>query len=76
MPSRAASFPDPAICVSSSKLTSKWSSMARLPRPVTKQISRIPASTASSTPYCTSGLFTMGSISLGMALVAGRKRVP
>src|SRR5438128_3622134 len=31
---------------------------------------------ASSTPYWISGLSTRGSISLGMALVAGRKRVP
>src|SRR5690606_22714499 len=44
--------------------------------PVTRPISVRPASMASSTPYCTSGLLTMGSISLGMALVAGRKRVP
>ena len=36
----------------------------------------IPASMASSTPYCTSGLFTTGSISFGMLLVAGKNRVP
>src|SRR5271156_1616463 len=36
----------------------------------------IPASMASSTAYWTTGLSTTGSISLGMALVAGRKRVP
>ncbi len=50
--------------------------MARLPRPVTIAQVVMPASMASSTPYCTSGLLTMGNISLGMLLVAGRKRVP
>ena len=39
-------------------------------------ISVHPAATASSTPYWISGLSTSGSISLGVALVAGRKRVP
>ena len=29
-----------------------------------------------STPYCTRGLLTTGSISLGMLLVAGKNRVP
>ena len=48
----------------------------RLPRPVTKPISIKPAAIASSTPYCTRGLLTMGSISLGMDLVAGRNLVP
>jgi len=50
--------------------------MARLPRPVTMAMPLMPASMASSTPYWISGLLTTGSISLGMALVAGRKRVP
>src|ERR1700739_611970 len=36
----------------------------------------MPASRASSTAYWITGLSTTGSISLGMALVAGRKRVP
>src|SRR5688500_14103096 len=36
----------------------------------------IPAATASSTAYWMTGLSTRGSISLGWALVAGRKRVP
>src|SRR6202012_3038325 len=36
----------------------------------------MPASRASSTAYCTTGLSTTGSISFGTALVAGRKRVP
>src|SRR5258706_9954402 len=36
----------------------------------------IPAATASSTAYWMSGLSTIGSISLGEAFVAGRKRVP
>src|SRR5205823_13743134 len=35
-----------------------------------------PAASASSTPYWMMGLSTMGSISLGCALVAGRNRVP
>src|SRR5207245_9227485 len=35
-----------------------------------------PEAATSSTAYCTSGLSTMGSISLGCAFVAGRKRVP
>src|SRR5947209_19035575 len=35
-----------------------------------------PAASASSTPYWMIGLSTSGSISLGWALVAGRKRVP
>src|SRR5690349_11518441 len=50
--------------------------MARLCRPVIKIISVMPAATASSTAYWMSGLSTMGIISLGLALVAGRKRVP
>ena len=61
---------------SSSGAESKWSSMARLLRPVTKIRSVMPAATASSTAYWISGLSTTGSISLGIALVAGRKRVP
>src|SRR6201992_2103228 len=36
----------------------------------------MPASRASSTAYWMTGLSTTGSISLGMALVAGRNRVP
>src|ERR671915_265348 len=50
--------------------------MARLLRPVTKIISVMPAAAASSTAYWTSGLSTIGSISLGLALVTGRKRLP
>src|SRR5690554_5475442 len=50
--------------------------MARLVRPVMKIRLVMPAATASSTAYWISGLSTMGSISLGLALVAGRKRVP
>src|SRR6186713_260944 len=37
---------------------------------------RAPAASASSAAYWISGLSTMGSISFGLALVAGRKRVP
>ena len=55
---------------------SKWSSSAPLPRPVTKIICSIPASRASSTAYWISGRSTTVSISFGIALVAGRKRVP
>ena len=40
------------------------------------QMSSMPARTASSTTYWMAGLSTTGSISLGWALVAGRKRVP
>jgi hypothetical protein len=47
-----------------------------LPRPVTIAIVLSPASIASSTPYCKSGLVNTGNISLGMALVAGKNRVP
>src|SRR3954470_9952332 len=50
--------------------------MARLLRPVTNIMWRMPAAYASSTAYWISGLSTMGSISLGWALVAGRKRLP
>ena len=45
-------------------------------RPVTKMKCSIPASRASSTAYWMSGRSTTVSISLGIALVAGRKRVP
>src|SRR2546421_3982414 len=50
--------------------------MARLPPPMTMITSSMPDSIASSTPYWMVGLSTRGSISLGCALVAGRKRVP
>src|SRR5690349_5800183 len=50
--------------------------MARLLRPVMKIISVMPAATASSTAYWIRGLSTIGSISFGCALVAGRKRLP
>src|SRR5690625_2222558 len=50
--------------------------MARLFLPVTKISSVTPAAMASSTAYWIKGLSTTGSISLGMALVAGKKRVP
>ncbi len=55
---------------------SKWSSMARFPRPVTMSTSSAWAATASSTTYWMTGLSTTGSISLGCDLVTGRKRVP
>ena len=50
--------------------------MARLEAPVTNTSRRAPAASASSTAYWISGLSTTGSISFGLALVAGRKRVP
>src|SRR6187397_2535302 len=50
--------------------------MAFLPRPVTRMMLSTPDATASSTPYWMIGLSTSGSISFGIALVAGRKRVP
>ena len=55
---------------------SKWSTMESLPRAQTRITSRTPAATASSTMYWMVGVSTMGSSSLGTALVAGRKRVP
>src|ERR1043165_72114 len=50
--------------------------MTPLLRPVTKMKYSMPASLASSTTCWMSGRSTTGSISFGMALVAGRKRVP
>src|ERR1039457_3415711 len=50
--------------------------MERLLRPVINSTSSSPAATASSTTYWIAGLSTTGSISLGVAFVAGRKRVP
>src|SRR5580698_2021168 len=50
--------------------------MDRLLRPVMSSTSSSPAATASSTTYWIAGLSTRVSISLGVALVAGRNRVP
>src|SRR4030067_1337324 len=50
--------------------------MLRLLRPVMHTMSVIPAATASSTAYWINGLSTTGIISFGLALVAGRKRLP
>src|SRR5450755_612380 len=50
--------------------------MDRLLRPVIIRTSSSPARVASSTTYWMAGLSTTGSISLGVALVAGRNRVP
>src|SRR3954471_10166957 len=74
--SRRTASPLAARACSSSKALSKWSSMARLWRPVTIRTSSSPAAAASSTTYWMAGLSTTGSISFGVALVAGRKRVP
>src|SRR5690606_13611133 len=60
----------------SSPARSKWFSRAVLLRPVTMSTSVRPAATASSTTYWMAGLSTTGSISFGMAFVAGRNRVP
>src|SRR5262249_54472809 len=64
-----------SVC-SSSNWRSKWSSITALLRPVTKMKCSIPASRASSTTCWISGRSTTGRISLGIALVAGRNRVP
>src|ERR1700736_5956843 len=50
--------------------------MARFEAPVTNTSRVAPAESASSTAYWIRGLSTTGSISFGLALVAGRKRVP
>src|SRR5690349_14304640 len=50
--------------------------MTALLRPVTKMKCSMPASRASSTTYWMTGRSTTVSISFGMALVAGRNRVP
>ena len=47
-----------------------------MPRAVTKMISSIPAATHSSTMIWMLGTSTSGNISFGIALVAGRNRVP
>src|SRR5579871_2008475 len=50
--------------------------MERLVRLVTNTSTSTPAATASSTAYWMMGLSTTDSISFGLALVAGRNRVP
>src|SRR4051795_5810481 len=45
-------------------------------RPIITRMSSSPAAAASSTTYWMAGLSTTGSISFGVAFVAGRKRVP
>ena len=64
-----------SVC-SSSVTRSKWLARAFLLRPMITRMSSMPAATASSTTYWIAGLSTTGSISFGIALVAGRKRVP
>ena len=61
---------------SSSNCVSKWFSMEFLLPWVTSTMSLIPVAAISLTMYWIMGLSTMGSISLGMALVAGNIRVP
>src|SRR5437899_6805014 len=72
----SAFLPRAASVASSSNTLSKWSSITPLLRPVTNTKCSMPASLASSTTYWMSGLSTMVSISFGIALVAGRTRVP
>ena len=55
---------------------SKWSAMTPLLRPVTNMNCSTPAARASSMTYCRMGRSTTGSISFGIALVAGKNRVP
>ena len=74
--SRSSCFPFSSRFSSSSMLRSKWSSMARLLRPVIMRMSSIPLTSASSTIYWIVGLSIMASISFGVALVAGKNRVP
>src|ERR1041384_6731619 len=50
--------------------------MARFADAVTSTTSSMPDSTAPSTMYWITGLFTKGSLSLGTAFDAGRNRVP
>src|SRR5580692_9944847 len=50
--------------------------MARFELPVMNTSVSAPAESASSTAYWINGLSTMGSISFGLALVAGRNLVP
>jgi hypothetical protein len=50
--------------------------MTLVPEPTTMMICSMPEATASSTAYWMTGRSTRGRISLGMALVAGRNRVP
>ena len=54
----------------------KWSSMAFFSRLLTITTSSAPEARPSSTTYWMAGRSTTSSISLGWALVAGRKRVP
>src|SRR5919201_315228 len=73
---RSSNLPLDSRTCSSSKDRSKWSSIERFPRPVMIRMSSRPKRTASSTTYWIAGLSRSGSISLGCAFVAGRKRVP
>src|SRR3989338_10571264 len=74
--SRSFFFPACSKEYSSSNDRSKWSSSVFLSHFVTRMMSVIPAATISLTIYCMIGLSTIGSISFGCALVAGRNRVP
>src|SRR5690349_17027288 len=65
-----------ASASSSSCARSKWSSIDGLPRRVTISTSVRPASDASCTIISITGVSMTGSISLGVALLNGRNRVP
>src|SRR5436190_14116401 len=70
------SFPRSDSERSSSAVRSKWSRMASFPFDMTMTSLSRPELRASSIPYCRIGRSTSGSISFGMTLVAGKKRVP
>src|SRR6185369_2771175 len=73
---RRSSLPfSPRNCSNSGE-RSKWSTIESLPRPVTRITCSTPDAIASSTTYWIVGMSTMGSISFGIAFVAGRNRVP
>ena len=74
--SASASLPLSRSRRSSSKARSKWSSTGFLYGEETSRMSSMPQAAASSTTYWMAGRSTTGSISLGTALVTGRKRVP
>ena len=76
MLARPASSPLASRTSSSSTFRSKWSSMLVLLRAVTISTSVRPAAAASSTTYWMAGVSMTGSISFGIALVAGTNLVP
>ena len=73
---RSSVLPVRSRWASSSPAMSKWSTIDSFPLAQMSMMSRTPAATASATMYWMVGVSTMGSSSLGTALVAGRNRVP